>query len=71
MLGASVDGLFPVLLYFTTIENDVIYYLTVRLDVISRYVSYASIPFVIPLLRKYDILFRVDLRPPLRFRGPL
>ena len=39
MLAASVDGPFRVLLYLITLENDVIYILTVREDVIIRYVK--------------------------------
>ena len=39
VLAASVDGPFCVLLLLTTIENDVLYILTVRENVIIRYVK--------------------------------
>ena len=39
MLGGSVEGLLSVILCFITMENDVIYNLTVSGSVISRYVK--------------------------------
>ena len=53
MLGACVDGLFPLLLCFIMIENDIVYNLTVRENVISRYVK------VFPLFYAYFSTFSV------------
>ena len=39
MLAAPVDGLFPAILCFITMDNDVIYDLTVNQSAIIRYVK--------------------------------
>ena len=39
LLGAFVNGLFLVFLYFITVDHNVVYNLTVRQNVISRYVE--------------------------------
>ena len=39
MLAAPVDGLFPAILSFITIENNVIHNLTVNQSVVIRYVE--------------------------------
>ena len=40
VLGGSVDGLLPMILCFITMENNIIYNLTVSGRVISRYIIY-------------------------------
>ena len=39
MLAGPVDGPFPTILYFITMENDVVHNLTVNQSVIIRYVK--------------------------------
>ena len=39
MLAVPVDGLFPAILCFITIDNDIIYNLTVNQSAIIRYVK--------------------------------
>ena len=51
VLGRSVDGLLPVIFCCITIENEVIYNLTVKQSIISRYVG------VIRTLRLFSLSF--------------
>ena len=51
VLGGSVDGLLPVIFCLITIENDIIYNLTVNQSNMSRYVE------VIPTLSLFSLRF--------------
>ena len=62
MLAAPVDGLFPAILCFITIDNDVIHNLTVNQSVIIRYVEVIRtfapiIPLFYPYFRTFSYIF--------------
>ena len=59
MLGAHVDGLFPEILYFITLENDVSYNLAANQSVIMRYVK--AIPTFTPISPALYSYFRTFL----------
>ena len=49
MLGACVDGLFTVLLCLIMMEKDIVYILTIRKNVIIRYVEVMRISHLFSL----------------------